>query len=598
MVLIKHFKNCFLILLLSHCQTPKAVEQKVETAVDPNETASESSVNSSSVAQSQDSDKDVLPISMWSPAQRQASSMYLYLVGEMQLLRGEPKQASSNIEAAYGLDPNSFLAEKYLLTHSFADDPNGFTTEARRMTLLYPKNAQLFLIYGTILAATEHHKEAIEAVQRAIQLNGKQESYYFQLVLIYQKNKDTKNALKTAKRMAQLFPQSPSAWVLLSRLYLVSGMKKEALEPAQRAYEIQGLNPEIALIYALVSDLNGLSQNAIRAYEQLYRLNPTNEELIGRMVELYHSFGNLEAALSLIEDTLAQTQTKSPFLAIQRYIVLIELKKFDLASQAVQEMMVQFPDSDRVLYLGGLNAERDKKFDEALQIYTKILEDSAMRKHANFRSSAIYREQKKYDESEKFARKLIDAADSDPDGYVMLAGIYADQEKLSRAVDILQKGYEKFPEQSRLLFLIGVYQERNGSFNDAVKTMKRVIEADPQNSTALNFVGYMYAEKGENLDEAEKLIATALKIKPDDGLYLDSLGWVYYQRKQYAKAEGYIVKALQKFPEEGVIAEHLGDIKKAQGFGPESQELYKKALEKVTDERDIKRIKSKINFKE
>ncbi len=588
MDLIRRFSLVALIIL-SRCQTTKPVEQKVEA---DESIASAEAENKPSTKQ--ENETEIIPTSMWSPAQRQSSSMYLYLVGEMQLLRGEAKQASTNIEAAYGLDPNSFLAEKYLLTHSFAEDPSGFVLEARRMTLLYPKNAQLFLIFGTILAATDHNKEAAEAIQRAIQLKPRQEAYYYQLVLVYQKNKDTKNAIKTAKKMAQLFPQSPSAWVLLSRLYLVSGMKKEALEPAKKAYDIQSVNPEIALIYALVSDLNGNSENAIRAYEQLYRLNPANEELIGRMIELYHSFGNLDAALSLIEDTLAHSQSKTPFLAIQRYILLIELKKYDLASQAVASMLTEFPDSDRVIYLAGLNYERDKKSDEALQTYTKISDDAPMRKHADFRSSVILREQKKFSESEQFAKKLTESSESDPDAYVLLAGIYFDQEKLAKAVEVLQKGFEKFPEQVRLLFLIGVYQERDGAYKDAISTMKKVLEVEPENSTALNFVGYMYAEKGENLDEAERLILAALKIKPDDGLYLDSLGWVYYQRKKYTQAENFISKALKKHPEEGVIVEHLGDIKIAQGQVGEGMELYKKALEMVTDERDKKRIRKKI----
>ena len=60
--------------------------------------------------------------------------------------------------------------------------------------------------------------------------------------------------------------------------------------------------------------------------------------------------------------------------------------------------------------------------------------------------------------------------------------------------------------------------------------MRELLEVNPQNASALNFIGYTLADHGEQLEEAERLVRRALAIHPDSGAYLDSLGWVQFRR--------------------------------------------------------------------
>src|SRR5690606_35120944 len=125
-------------------------------------------------------------------------------------------------------------------------------------------------------------------------------------------------------------------------------------------------------------------------------------------------------------------------------------------------------------------------------------------------------------------------------------------------------------------------------------TMRDVIAKDPENSSAYNYLGYLYADRGENLDEAEKLILKALQLKPGDGFYLDSLGWVYYQRGEYDKALGRLLEAAKAQPKEGVIFEHLGDLKKVTKNLEEAIEYYKKALSVDLEDKDRERVSKKL----
>ncbi|MCK7515930.1 MAG: tetratricopeptide repeat protein [Desulfobacterales bacterium] len=78
--------------------------------------------------------------------------------------------------------------------------------------------------------------------------------------------------------------------------------------------------------------------------------------------------------------------------------------------------------------------------------------------------------------------------------------------------------------------------------------MRKVIELDPKNANALNYLGYTYADLGQNLDEAERLVLEALKHKPNDGYITDSLGWVYYKKGDYEKALQHLKKAAELVP--------------------------------------------------
>jgi Tfp pilus assembly protein PilF len=108
--------------------------------------------------------------------------------------------------------------------------------------------------------------------------------------------------------------------------------------------------------------------------------------------------------------------------------------------------------------------------------------------------------------------------------------------------------------------------------------MEQVLQLDPDQANALNFIGYTWAEKGINLDKAEEMINKALKIKPGDGYIQDSLGWLYYQKGDYKRAADELMKAQQSAPEDPVIAEHVADAYVKLGDQAQATEFLERAL--------------------
>ena len=185
----------------------------------------------------------------------------------------------------------------------------------------------------------------------------------------------------------------------------------------------------------------------------------------------------------------------------------------------------------------------------------------------------------KLDEAINTIRKGIEYKRDEMDFYTLLASIYESNNYNIKAREIINEGLKVDGKNVELLFRLGILLEKEGDREGLIEQMKKVLELDPENADALNYIGYTYAESATNLDEALEMIQKALKIKPDNGYYVDSLGWVYYQQGNYENALDSLKKAFSLVSEEDpTIAEHLGDVYFKINRYDKSLEMYEKAL--------------------
>jgi tetratricopeptide (TPR) repeat protein len=130
----------------------------------------------------------------------------------------------------------------------------------------------------------------------------------------------------------------------------------------------------------------------------------------------------------------------------------------------------------------------------------------------------------------------------------------------ARAVEVLERACARVPGDPVLAFGLAAAFERVGRLNDAERAFKELIDADPTNAGALNYLGYMLADRGEKLDEAVDFISRALAIEPANPSYLDSLGWAHFKRGRLDLALDPLKRAAAGLPEASIIQDHLGDV--------------------------------------
>jgi len=147
--------------------------------------------------------------------------------------------------------------------------------------------------------------------------------------------------------------------------------------------------------------------------------------------------------------------------------------------------------------------------------------------------------------------------------------------------------------RARLLFHLGEALERSRRYEEAADRFRAVIELAPENSHALNYLGYMWADNGENREQALDLIRRASDLEPDNGAFVDSLGWVLFRLGRFEQARRHLERANRLVPEDPTILEHLGDVYVALGDPGRAREVYEEALA-LNDEENVESVRRKL----
>jgi tetratricopeptide (TPR) repeat protein len=158
----------------------------------------------------------------------------------------------------------------------------------------------------------------------------------------------------------------------------------------------------------------------------------------------------------------------------------------------------------------------------------------------------------------------------------VLSGAGRHQEAIAACRDLLKEYNQAKELRDIRLALSGAYLAA-GDHARSEEQLRRILEADPNDATAGNNLGYQWADRNQNLDEAERLIRKALDLDRrqratgtaagvdsdrDNAGYLDSLGWVLFRRGRLAEACRELEKAaaLPDGADDPVVWDHLGDV--------------------------------------
>lgn len=154
-----------------------------------------------------------------------------------------------------------------------------------------------------------------------------------------------------------------------------------------------------------------------------------------------------------------------------------------------------------------------------------------------------------------------------------------DDKDFEGAFATLGKGVETFADNADLLYEHALMAERVKDFPLMEQQLRRIIESNPRNATALNALGYSFADRGIRLMESEELIRSALSIEPGSAMILDSLGWVLFKQGKFEQAASELKKAFDKDPDPEIAA-HLAEALWVLDRKNEAQVILKAAKQK------------------
>ena len=178
----------------------------------------------------------------------------------------------------------------------------------------------------------------------------------------------------------------------------------------------------------------------------------------------------------------------------------------------------------------------------------------------------------------------------------MLADFYRIEKECHNAIVRYENVAREKPRLADIHRKLGMCYEQTDQPHKAEAAFAKALELNPNDSGALNYLGYWWADEGRNLEEAIELITRAVELHPDNGYYADSLGWIYFKIGEADKAVIWLEHAIQLAPDDAVIHDHLGDVYWHLGRPLEARYKWQFAHEMYSNEATRKLVSKKIKF--
>ena len=522
---------------------------------------------------------------------------FYFSLGELASEKGDLKEATEYFKKALKLDPdssylNTRLGEEYLKRSEFEIA----TTYLKKAIELNPQELNAHLLLGGIYTATKEYKKAEDHYTKAIKLNPENEKTYIFLATLYSEEKKYDNAIQTLQKLLKIEPQSFLAYYYLGQVYSEKGQMSKAISNYKKSLEINPSFQSAAIALGLYYETKDNVDKAIDIYMGVLEKGSSNVRLLRRAVQLLLAKKDYARALRLLED-LKYQDPQDVNNRVRIGLIYYEIGQYEKSKLEFEELLKQYPDSDRIHYYLSATYEKLNLFSKAMEELKQVPDSSSFYVDAVSRQAYLLREEKRYKEALEIIKHALQKYPLQNQFYDLMASVYEREEKYDEAAKILREGVQKFPKEERILYYLGAIYDKQGDFERAISVMQDILKINPNNADALNFMGYTYVSHNMKLDEAEKLIQAALKLKPGEGYIEDSLGWMYYLRGNYKKARSILEKAVSMKPDEPVILDHLGDVYMKLGDLAKAYEFYQKAAQANpanVDKKIVDSIKQKI----
>jgi arylsulfatase A-like enzyme/Flp pilus assembly protein TadD len=190
-----------------------------------------------------------------------------------------------------------------------------------------------------------------------------------------------------------------------------------------------------------------------------------------------------------------------------------------------------------------------------------------------------FSDESKFDQAIKLGNEILKERDDFVGVYLFLSNIYQQLNQLSKAVNTLEAGLSKRPENDELKSALGALLTDTGGGERAVALLREVVAVQDMNPGAWNSLGLAYW-KTNNFEKALSSYKKALELNPENALVYGNLGNLYLTAQNLDLAEESFRKAFKLNPKLtevnnglGAVYFQRGDFLAAEGYFRKSVEL-------------------------
>jgi tetratricopeptide (TPR) repeat protein len=538
-------------------------------------------------------------------------------LSDLYIQSGRLREAVLDAEDAIKQNPNDLNSRRLLAriyTHLIGDsqtnqiDPDMVkkaVEQYQKITQADPKDIDSWIMLGRLQKALMNSTEAMAAYKKALELDASNEDAMTGLATVYADLGDNRAAADMLRKVADKDP-TPRSLTSLASVYEQLKDYSLAAEMLRRALDQQPGNTELRQALAEDLLLSNQLDDALKLYQQeaaddpkdikaelrisqIYRqkmdfakareaadkardIDPNDLEVQYNDVNLLEAEGNIPDAIKTLKGILDATAKKS-YSASEK-----SSRSFLLSNLGdLQRTIEQYgPAVDTFRQLAELDPDGAARSEaEIIETYREAKDypkaeaeaDAAVKKFPKDRTvsdtrASVLSDMGKTDAAAAEARRLMDGK-NDREVDLNLADIYEKSKnfgEMAKALDAAAALSKTSQEKQDVAFRRGAMYERMKNYAEAEAEFRKVLDMNPDNDAALNYLGYMLADRNVRLEEARDMVSKAVSHAPTSGAYLDSLGWVYFRLNKLPEAEDKLREALRYMSRDPTVHDHLAEV--------------------------------------
>ncbi len=465
-----------------------------------------------------------------------------------------------------------------------------------RWVELVPDNIEAWQHRAQVLIQLEEVDMAIAAIEQMLELTGEEPGAVIpSLVDSILQQSSAGVGKQLLEELAARYPDNAETQFGIGQFAMSAGERELAGQAFERALAIDPDNIETILARARLQLNTGEGDRALDAVTEYLSRSPDDLSAQLGYARLLIESGKVERAA----DQLEVIQTTFPEDAVALYtigLLALDIQRIGSAEKYLTSVAAldQHQDSAN-FYLGRISDSRSD-YHEAIGRYLEV-QGGEHYLSAQIRAAELLGLVGEVDEGRSLLAKLRSTVD-DPSVSVQLINaesLLLNSDNLyEESLQLLTDGIEQYNEDPALLYTRALVAEKLDRRELFEADLKKVIELQPDNSHALNALGYFLVNRYERLTEAEEYLVRAHNISPEDAAITDSLGWLFYKLGRYADSLVLLKKAYAELPDPEIAA-HLGEVLWVSGDQAEALKVWEGALRDAPDHDLLNNVMKKYN---
>jgi len=322
----------------------------------------------------------------------------------------------------------------------------------------------------------------------------------------------------------------------------------------------QALKKSLAEAYARAEEYD----QALATFQELNELDPSNLEYVAEIAGIYLIQKNYDAATRRFEEILSGDSVAIEIKLRIGEIYFSQLEQDSMLVPQARSVFTQIRDTHpedwrAYWFLGAIGAITHDD-TASIQNFRRVTELASWNADAWVYLSSVFLGNNNFQEMATVLESALEVLPDDFRVNFFLGVAYSRLGRDADAVRVLERARSIDPENVDALSQLALVYDGMGRYAESDSLYELAIGVDPENDLVLNNYGYSLAERGVRLEEALEMASRAIEAQPENPSYLDTIGWIFFRLGRYREAERYVREAIEKGEDNAVVYEHLGDI--------------------------------------